>query len=46
MLKHFFQHPVVNFVGRTVFYLLIILSLLYLYGYSGVGEGHFLYNEF
>ena len=38
--------PVMKFIGQTVFYALVILSLIYLYGYSGLGQGHFIYNEF
>ncbi|MCT8388531.1 teichoic acid D-Ala incorporation-associated protein DltX [Leuconostoc holzapfelii] len=46
MIKRFFQRPVVNFISRTLFYFSIILMLVYLYSYSGVGQGHFIYNEF
>ncbi|MFC6315670.1 teichoic acid D-Ala incorporation-associated protein DltX [Lapidilactobacillus achengensis] len=35
-----------RFILRTVFYFLIILVLVYLYGYSGINGGHFIYNEF
>lgn len=46
MFKHFLQRPVTTFVLRTIFYFLIILALIYLYSYSGVTGGHFIYNEF
>ncbi|MGX7051824.1 teichoic acid D-Ala incorporation-associated protein DltX [Leuconostoc palmae] len=46
MIKQFFNKSIVNFIGRTVFYFFIILMLIYLYSYSGVGGGHFIYNEF
>ncbi|MGX4685507.1 teichoic acid D-Ala incorporation-associated protein DltX [Vagococcus sp. JNUCC 83] len=36
----------INFVGRTVFYAAIILVLIYLYQYSHVGGGSFIYNQF
>ncbi|MCW0952902.1 teichoic acid D-Ala incorporation-associated protein DltX [Weissella ceti] len=35
-----------RFVFQTVFYFGILLFLLYLYGYSGHGQGGFIYNEF
>ncbi|CAH1852267.1 teichoic acid D-Ala incorporation-associated protein DltX [Convivina praedatoris] len=46
MFKHFLQRPVTIFVLRTIFYFFIILALIYLYSYSGVTGGHFIYNEF
>ncbi|MEX0381061.1 teichoic acid D-Ala incorporation-associated protein DltX [Leuconostoc sp. MS02] len=46
MIKQFFQRPIINFISRTLFYFVIILALIYLYSYSGVGESHFIYNEF
>ncbi|WP_220738801.1 teichoic acid D-Ala incorporation-associated protein DltX [Leuconostoc miyukkimchii] len=46
MFTRFFRRPTINFVIRTLFYFVVILALVYLYSYSGVGEGHFIYNEF
>lgn len=46
MFKAFIHHPVVSFIARTVFYAAIILILVYLYSYRGVGASHFIYNEF
>ena len=46
MFQRFFQRPVVNFISRSLFYFAIILIVVYLYSYSGVGGGHFIYNEF
>ncbi|MCI1986284.1 MAG: teichoic acid D-Ala incorporation-associated protein DltX [Lactobacillus sp.] len=40
------HRPVVQFIGRTVLYTLIIIGLVYLYSYRGVGASHFIYNEF
>ncbi|MGX6979765.1 teichoic acid D-Ala incorporation-associated protein DltX [Vagococcus elongatus] len=34
------------FVGKTVLYFLILLVLFYLYHYSHVGGGSFIYNQF
>ncbi|QPS71738.1 teichoic acid D-Ala incorporation-associated protein DltX [Lactococcus garvieae] len=34
------------FLGKTFFYLVVILVLLYLYSYSKTGGAHFIYNEF
>ncbi|WP_367297894.1 teichoic acid D-Ala incorporation-associated protein DltX [Loigolactobacillus coryniformis] len=35
-----------RFVLRTIFYALILLTLVYLYSYSGLNSSHFIYNEF
>ncbi|MGX6965692.1 teichoic acid D-Ala incorporation-associated protein DltX [Vagococcus teuberi] len=35
-----------SFVARSVFYAAIILVLIYLYQYSHVGGGSFIYNQF
>lgn len=34
------------FVVKTLFYFCVLLALVYLYEYSGVGSAHFIYNEF
>ncbi|WP_308004687.1 teichoic acid D-Ala incorporation-associated protein DltX [uncultured Lactococcus sp.] len=34
------------FLGKTLFYFVVILILLYLYSYSKTGGAHFIYNEF
>jgi hypothetical protein len=34
------------FLLKTLFYFGILLALVYLYEYSGVGSAHFIYNEF
>lgn len=46
MFKRFLSKPWVTFIVRTLAYFLIILALIYLYGYSGITGGHFIYNEF
>ncbi|CAK8054543.1 teichoic acid D-Ala incorporation-associated protein DltX [Eupransor demetentiae] len=46
MIKQFFQRPWVSFVMRTIIYFFIILALIYLYSYSGVSGGNFIYKEF
>lgn len=35
-----------GFVGKTVLYTTILLGLVYLYHYSSVGGGSFIYNQF
>lgn len=40
------QQPVVKFGLQTLFYAVVLMILFYLYGYSGLGQGHFIYNEF
>ncbi|WP_461215417.1 teichoic acid D-Ala incorporation-associated protein DltX [Lacticaseibacillus sp. GG6-2] len=46
MFKQLSNHPVLDFILRTIFYAVIILLLVYLYSYRGVGSAHFIYNEF
>ncbi|MEE5987631.1 teichoic acid D-Ala incorporation-associated protein DltX [Ligilactobacillus equi] len=46
VIRNFFQRPAVNFIGRTLLYLLIMIGLVYLYNYSGINQPHFIYNEF
>jgi len=40
------HQPVVAFIGWTVFYFVILMILVYLYGYSGLNNSTFIYNEF
>lgn len=40
------MQQVLKFFFQTIFYTVIIFALVYLYGYSGLGQGHFIYNEF
>lgn len=35
-----------GFAGKTIFYLVILLALVYLYHFSHVGGSKFIYNEF
>ncbi|WEV45212.1 teichoic acid D-Ala incorporation-associated protein DltX [Streptococcaceae bacterium ESL0687] len=42
----FTGNRIANFTARTVLYFVILVGLLYLYHYSGIGQGGFLYNEF
>ncbi|KRN24461.1 hypothetical protein FC75_GL001263 [Lacticaseibacillus camelliae DSM 22697 = JCM 13995] len=46
MMKTFFARPGVRFVLKTLFYAVVLLTLVYLYSYRGVAGGHFIYNEF
>ncbi|MGK0551326.1 teichoic acid D-Ala incorporation-associated protein DltX [Enterococcus faecalis] len=36
----------VKFIGRTCFYFLVIVALIYLYHYKNIDGGTFIYNEF
>lgn len=45
-LKTFWQREWVKFLGRMFFYFAVFLVLVYLYGYSGIEGGTFIYNEF
>lgn len=42
----FWHQPVVAFIGWTAFYFVILMVLVYLYGYSGLNNSTFIYNEF
>ena len=54
MIKKFKQwkekHPTaaywLTFTWRTIFYFLIIFTLIYLYHYKNISGGSFIYNEF
>ncbi|MGX7013178.1 teichoic acid D-Ala incorporation-associated protein DltX [Vagococcus silagei] len=35
-----------KFIGKSLLYAAIILGLIYLYHYSQVGGGSFIYNQF
>ncbi|WP_394267501.1 teichoic acid D-Ala incorporation-associated protein DltX [Limosilactobacillus vaginalis] len=40
------NHTALTFILKTVFYFIVILLLIYLYGYYGAGQEPFIYNEF
>ncbi|ARN92696.1 cytochrome C [Levilactobacillus brevis] len=40
------HQPVVAFAGWTIFYFVILMALVYLYGYSGLNNSTFIYTEF
>ncbi|AHA05640.1 MAG: teichoic acid D-Ala incorporation-associated protein DltX [Pediococcus pentosaceus] len=44
--KDLWQHDSIKFITRTVFYFAVLVVLLYLYDYSGMTGGTFIYNEF
>ncbi|MGY3745038.1 teichoic acid D-Ala incorporation-associated protein DltX [Oenococcus kitaharae] len=46
ILFDFFHRPAVQFLLETVFYFVVLVILLYLYGYTGINDGGFIYNEF
>ncbi|MGM9910121.1 MAG: teichoic acid D-Ala incorporation-associated protein DltX [Lacticaseibacillus absianus] len=35
-----------GFILKTLFYFLVIMGLIYLYEYCGIGAAGFIYNEF
>lgn len=45
-MKRWWQQPIFLFFARTLFFFAVILALVYLYSYRGVGNSHFIYNEF
>ncbi|BDR58127.1 teichoic acid D-Ala incorporation-associated protein DltX [Xylocopilactobacillus apicola] len=42
----FKNNGIARFICTTIFYTVIFLVLVYLYSYSGVGGGGFIYNGF
>ena len=40
------RHPALRFILKTLFYFVVLLLLIYLYGYYGAGQEPFIYNEF
>lgn len=46
MFAYLKQHPRANFWAKTLFYFVVLLLLVYLYGYYGAGQAPFIYNEF
>lgn len=34
------------FIGKTIFYFAILVVLVYLYSYSGIGGSSFIYKDF
>ena len=34
------------FIGKTIFYFAILVVLVYLYSYSGIGGASFIYKDF
>ncbi|WP_025025179.1 teichoic acid D-Ala incorporation-associated protein DltX [Companilactobacillus nodensis] len=42
----FLQKPTSMFVIKTVTFFAVFLVLLYIYGYSGVGNAKFIYADF
>ena len=46
MLAALKRHPVAGFLLKTFFYFIVLMLLIYLYGYYGAGPAPFIYNEF
>ncbi|MCH3921632.1 teichoic acid D-Ala incorporation-associated protein DltX [Limosilactobacillus sp.] len=46
MTKLLQEHPHWRFALKTLFYFVVILLLIYMYGYYGAGQEPFIYNEF
>ncbi|MCC4491706.1 teichoic acid D-Ala incorporation-associated protein DltX [Limosilactobacillus reuteri] len=40
------RHPALQFILKTLFYFVVLLLLIYFYGYYGAGQEPFIYNEF
>lgn len=45
-IKQFLSAEGVKFIGKTCFYFIIIIFLIYLYHYRSIQGGTFIYNEF
>ncbi|WP_294544910.1 teichoic acid D-Ala incorporation-associated protein DltX [uncultured Limosilactobacillus sp.] len=46
MLAALKRHPVAGFLLKAFFYFIVLMLLIYLYGYYGAGQAPFIYNEF
>ncbi|WP_295729129.1 teichoic acid D-Ala incorporation-associated protein DltX [uncultured Limosilactobacillus sp.] len=46
MIKALKDHPTYTFILKTLFYFVVLVALVYLYGYFGAGQAPFIYNEF
>lgn len=46
MIKALKEHPDSAFILKTLFYFIVLVALIYLYGYFGAGQAPFIYNEF
>ncbi|MBM6753233.1 MULTISPECIES: teichoic acid D-Ala incorporation-associated protein DltX [Lactobacillaceae] len=45
-MKALKDHPIASFVIKTILYFIILMLLIYMYGYFGIGQAPFIYNEF
>lgn len=45
-MKSLTNHPKATFILKTLFYFIVIIVLIYMYGYFGAGQAPFIYNEF
>lgn len=46
MIKALKENPASAFILKTLFYFIVLVALIYLYGYFGAGQAPFIYNEF
>ncbi|MGT2655820.1 teichoic acid D-Ala incorporation-associated protein DltX [Streptococcus varani] len=46
MLKQSKYWGIYKFIFQTLLYFVILLVLLYFFGFAGHGQGGFIYNEF
>ncbi|GIN84913.1 hypothetical protein J6TS2_12990 [Heyndrickxia sporothermodurans] len=45
-IKRFFENTIVNSSVRTLYYLLILILLVLIYGFHDMSAGPFIYAEF
>lgn len=45
-IQNLLSNKAIKFVLQTLFYFVVLMFLLYLYGYAEHGQGGFIYNEF
>lgn len=47
---HYFERLLLNkaalFIVQTIFYFIVFMFILYMYGYAEHGQSGFIYNEF
>ncbi|CAH0417719.1 teichoic acid D-Ala incorporation-associated protein DltX [Periweissella ghanensis] len=45
-IEQLLANKAIRFIAQTIFYFIVLMFLLYMYGYAEHGQGGFIYNEF
>lgn len=46
LIKELWSQPMAQWVLKTMYYLMILIALLWLYGFTDTNTSTFIYNEF